>query len=422
MMVGIDAALLDWLLLIVSVPAIIVPTVWLLGFAGCAPLASRCVSDVDCPAGTRCDDGFCFSADPALPPPSAPQNLSAIASSDRSITLSWSNTEPAATDFQIERAPENGEFVIIPPPVDLSPTGATDSTGLQEGATFIYRVSAVIGQERSEPSDTSSATVLPAAPSNLVATPADVDQIDLSWTNASATADEFSLEQRAPGGAFTEIHRGPESTFSHSPLAEGSQHEYRVFAIVVNGFEDSIAQEVQSAASPIVSAATLSFGPAFTAPPGTLTTDQTGVEGFCIVQRIGTALLTAGGTQVRVVLRGSTTGTLTLDRITISQAAAGDPYDSAADLTSVASAVTLAPNTPRTVGPVAYALDPARDLLVAFDFSNTPGQGNPRFGALAGADSFARAATSEASLQDRTTGYPGVANNNLYLIERIEVL
>ena len=92
------------------------------------------------------------------------------------------------------------------------------------------------------------------------------------------------------------------------------------------------------------------------------------------------------------------------------------------EVTEVASAVPIPPNTAVTVGPVNYTLDPAKDLLVAFDISNTPGEGNVRFGALTGADSFIQSATAEAGVQDRTTGYPGIDPNNLFLVEIIEVL
>ena len=157
---------------------------------------------------------------------------------------------------------------------------------------------------------------------------------------------------------------------------------------------------------------------------GTLTTDAPGFEGFCVVQRLSQTLLAAGGThQVRITLSGSAAGSLTLDKVTISQpAATGDPYDAAPDLTDVALGVIIPPNTAVTVGPVNYKLDPTKDLLVAFDISNTPGEGNLRFGALAGGETFARPATAEADVQDRTTGYPGIAANNLYLVEKIEVL
>jgi hypothetical protein len=344
----------------------------------------------------------------------------AVAIDDRSVSLTWINTDPAATDFRIERAPEDGEFAAIPAPADLSPAGATDASGLQEGVTHIYRVRARLEGEVSEPSETSSVTVFPAAPVNLVATAASIDQIDLSWNNTSATATEFGLEHRVPGGAFAEIFRGTGTTFSHSGLGEGTRHEYRVFAIVVDGFQNDVPQEVKSAPSATVSATT--FTPAFTAPPGTLTTDQAGLEGLCVVQRLSRTLLAAGGTQVRMLLRGSTTGSLTLDRLTISQpAATGDPYDAAPDLTDLASGLTIPPNTAVTVGPVNYTLDPTQDLLIAFDISNTPGEGNPRFGPLTGSDIFARPATAEAGVQDRTTSY-AVTPNNIYLIETIEIL
>src|SRR5437773_891968 len=74
----------------------------------------------------------------------------------------------------------------------------------------------VLGEQVSDPSNESLATVFPAAPVNLVATPVSVNQIDLSWTNASATATEFSLERRPPGGAFAEIFRVRDAATTYS--------------------------------------------------------------------------------------------------------------------------------------------------------------------------------------------------------------
>jgi hypothetical protein len=111
---------MDLLILILGVPAVLIPLVLLFGFAGCQP-ASRCTEDLDCPTGTQCVDGQCVvlgqANDPPPPPlPSAPENLAAIARDDQSVSLTWINTDPAATDFRIERMPEDGdEFVAIPP-------------------------------------------------------------------------------------------------------------------------------------------------------------------------------------------------------------------------------------------------------------------------------------------------------------------
>jgi len=429
---------MDWLILILGVPAILVPLVLLFGFAGCATPAAVCNDDADCPAGTECSQNACVVApgDPA--PPSAPDGLAADAFDDQSVSLVWHNNEPAAADvsFEIERTPTNGAPVVFPVQANLSPTGAASVTdaGLEEGVTFIYRVRAVLGEQHSEfrDSNDSSATVLPAAPAGLAARPVSINQIDLQWTNVSRHATRFSLERRDPGGTFAEIFSGDVATNSYSDpsLAEGTQYDYQVFALVARedgGVEHNVRQNVKSAPSATVSATTLAFTAAFTAPPGTLTTDQPGNEGICLVQRLSPTLLAAGGTQVRITLRGSTAGSLTLDKIAISQvstAAGSDPYDPAPDRIDVAG-VTIPAGTLVTVGPVNYTLDNTKDLLVAFDISNTPGEGNLRQGALTGADSFASPppppTTAEAGVPDRTTGYvstPGI----LFLVEKIEVL
>jgi hypothetical protein len=346
------------------------------------------------------------------------------------VSLTWTNNEAAATGFKIERAEEDGNFRPILDPQDLSFTGGTDRSDLQAGVTYIYHVQALVGDDRSEFSEPSSATVFPAAPRNLVATPAPIKQIDLSWENASAIETDYSVERRDPGGGFREIVRVPDPRYTDADpnLLEGTQYDYRVFAVVLNGVEDDVPQpELKSTASAVASATTLAFTAAFTAPSGALSTDRPGGEGFCLVQRLNRALLTASGTQVRMVLRGSAAGSLTLDRVTISQpaAATADPYDSGGDLIEVEAGVTIAATATKTVGPVAYVLDRTKDLVIAFDISRALNEGNllsSVIGAVTGADAFASPNTIEASLPDRSTGYPNVTLATLFLIEKIEVL
>jgi Fibronectin type III domain len=421
---------MDWLILILGIPAILVPLVLLFGFAGCGPSAF-CTDDSDCPGGTQCVDGSCFAVgqpEEFTPTVLAPENLTARALDDHSVLLTWTNTEPAATGFQIERAPEDGsDFTPIPAPGDLSPTGATDASGLQEGVTFIYRVRALVDQDASEPSDTSFATVLPATPVNLVATTGGINQINLSWTNRSTVTNVFSVERRVLGGSFGPIGSVAGNTLLDTGidiggLSEGTTYEYQVSATVVNGFENSVGLPVNSAPSAIASATTLAFTTAFT---GTLTTDQPGGEGICLVQRLSSSLLAGAGSQVRITLRGSTVGPLSLDNVFISRpdpTVGADLYDADTDLTLVALGVTIPMNNSVTLPPVNYAFDPSKDLLVAFDISSNGNEGNLRFGPLAGADQFGQFSTAEAGVQNRSSGYQGPRPNTLFLIEKIEVL
>ena len=422
--------IMDWLILLLLVPAIIVPIVLLCGFAGCAPLAQACEGDGDCPAGTRCVDGACVEGVLAGRRPSAPVDLGANAVSDSEIDLSWTNNELAVINFQVQRAEEDEDFAPI-----SEPTGQTfQDTGLEEGTTYLYQVRAFDGEEFSEPSNQTTATTFPKAPSNLIATPVEVDRIDLSWTNDSARATLFSLEHRlitSPPTSFAEIVPGPGTgtSFPHTGLAEGSDHEYRVIAIIPIGFQNGVQQPVRSAPSATVSART--WARAFEA---VLTTDQAGLEGFCLIQRISIAqlgifptLLNNIGTTVRITLRGSTTGNLTINRIYISQvAASGDPWDSAADITKVVDidqgdpAVVLPANTPQVLGPINYALDRTQDLLIAFDISATAAQGNV-ISVQPGAEHYFKLGTQESSVPDRASDFSTGLNRH-YLVQKIEVL
>jgi hypothetical protein len=100
---------MDWLILILGVPAILIPLVLLFGFAGCTPAAEACIDDSECPAGLVCFQNACVSADTTSPPPSPPDSLTANARDDQSVSLTWTEADPAVTDFEIERIPEAGE-------------------------------------------------------------------------------------------------------------------------------------------------------------------------------------------------------------------------------------------------------------------------------------------------------------------------
>jgi Fibronectin type III domain len=425
---------MEWLVLLVLTPAIIAPIVLLFGFAGCYRFAANCTGDEDCPGGTRCVDGACVAVGEVGEvgevglPPSAPEDLEANAVDESEIVLSWTSSDLAVTGFQVQRIEEGaaGNFVTI-----ANPTGQTfRDTGLEEGTTYLYQVRAVDGQETSEPSNQTSATTLPNAPSNLVATPLDVDQIDLSWTNESATATRFSLERRLSGAAtFTEIFNGDETSFSDTPPPGGSEHEYRVIAIIPIGFQNGEPSEVRSAPSATVSARTWAL--AFSA----LLTDPQDLQGFCLIQRISAAQLGSFptrlddiGTTVRLTVRSS--GDLTIDRIYLSQVAPppGDPWDSsAADITKVVDVsqgdppARLLGSTSLVLGPIDYALDRTRDLLVAFDIGATAGPANVVSVAQSGATHYFKAATQESSVPDRASDFSTGLDRH-YLVERIEVL
>lgn len=401
---------MDWLILILLVPAVIVPIVLLWGFVGC--------------------DSFGSDDSPSL---AAPTNLRAKAEGANLIKLNWQYPSVGLVTFKIERV-KDGES--LPKIQDTLPGTLSfdDTVDLTEGTTYFYKVRAKTSSgTESALSDGSSATTFPATPSNVVATPQDVNRIDLSWTNNSAKADQFIIldTQSLPVVSFAGIPvpKGAALPFP-VPVPEKSAHEFQVLAFVT-GFQESLKQDVRSFPSaPPFPAKSLAL-------KAVLVDDPLNLQGRCLVQKIPKEQLKNTGTQVKITVRGSTAGALTINRIYISQPAASPPgslWDPHTDLTKIvnidldgpAAAVVLPAATPaasKTLGPIAYNLDSAKDLLIAFDISNTPGQGDGSGVGLTGAVAYHKVGAEDAAKADREPGYSTTqGQNKLYLVEKIEVL
>lgn len=263
----------------------------------------------------------------------------------------------------------------------------------------------------------------PSIPANLVVTATTPSSVSLSWTYDSGEGEEnaviFEIERRKEGETTPVSSASMSNDFTDVGLLYSTLYHYRVRAV---------SGVLMSDFTPEVDATTQPPAPCFSAA---LTTNQTGLQGYCIVQRIEPARLAAGGSRVFITIRGSTQGNLVIDRVFISRVgASGNPYDSGGDNKLVASAVQVPANTAVQLSMVAYDLDRTRPLLVSFDINDTAGNGNVRYvSAVPAAEAvmYFRAATAEAGLEDRSppVGNPGVppytVSNSIYLIETIEV-
>ncbi len=395
---------MDWLILILLVPAIIVPIVLLWGFVGCTEFGSE--------------------DSPSL---AAPTNLRAKAEGTNLVKLNWQYTPVGPVTFKVERVKEGESLPKIQDNLP-GPLSFDDTVDLIEGTTYFYKVRAKTSSgTESDLSNESSATTFPATPSNVVVTPQDVNRIDLSWTNNSTKADQFVILDKSFPAAS--VPKGSPMPFP-VPVLEGSTHEFQVAAFVT-GFQENIKQNVRSLPSvPPAPAKPLAL-------KAVLINDSLNLRGRCLVQRIPKEQLKNTGTQVKITVRGSTAGGLTINRIYISQPDASppeDPWDPHTDLTKIvnidldgpAAAVVLPAATPaasKTLGPIAYNLDATKDLLIAFDISNAPGQGDSSSVGLTGAVAYHKVATEDAAKADREPGYGNAqGQNKLYLVEKIEVL
>jgi hypothetical protein len=219
-------------------------------------------------------------------------------------------------------------------------------------------------------------------PMNLMAVAGDVSLIQLAWTEASPNV-QFEIERTREGQQpDAPFNIGAVNSFPDTGLEVGTKYFYRVRAV-------DPAQGITTDWTDAASATTFIFNGQLD-PALMLGTDQPNLEGACFVTRIPAASPNPPRPwpKVKITLRGSTAGPLTIDRCTISLPADLDPtlpvdqrdaWDSLETPVMVANNVVLGAGQAQTIA-VNFPVDSSLDLLVAFDINPTPGQGNVRFG------------------------------------------
>jgi hypothetical protein len=279
-------------------------------------------------------------------------------------------------------------------------------------------------------------------PLNVAARPLETTAIRLSWSNAEPGA-TFEVERTKEGAGpatLPAVIDNPSfddagADLSPQGLEVGAVYFYRVRAVKAG--ENRLSEWSEP-----VQGATFIFSSKLDPAQGG--SDQAGVEGACFVNRIP-APSPSGKTwpRVKITLRGSTAAPLTIDRCSISMPADVDPqlpstsrepWDSHTDLLVVPT--TEGPAGQSVILPAGvnrsfiaeYPLDGSRDVLIAFDISPAPGQGNVRFGPLmlSGPPRThykrppAGGQIAEAGILDRASDFePSLAH---YLVESIEVV
>ncbi len=184
-------------------------------------------------AYTPSGDVWTYSVAGATPPP-APTGLTARPG-DGQVSLSW-NASAGASGYNVKRATSSGgPYATVVS--GLTSTTCTD-TGLENGTTYYYLVTAVNAAGESAPSDYVGAT-----PQTAVAPPAPVltavggkRLISLTWT-ASTGATSYTVKRAAASsGPFIDLKTGLTTRkYTDRKLSAGVAYYYVVTAINTAG-------------------------------------------------------------------------------------------------------------------------------------------------------------------------------------------
>jgi subtilisin family serine protease len=177
---------------------------------------------------------------PSPEAPSAPQNLivvPGVAQAALSWTAPTQNGSSAITDYVIEFSANGGTtWSTFADGVSTSTTATV--SGLTNGVTYSFRVSAVSSAGTSPASDIARAAVgVPSVPTGLAAT-AGAAQVALRWTtpsqNGGSSIADYVIEFRADGvEAWSTFADGvsTETSATVTGLANGTTHSFRVSAV-----------------------------------------------------------------------------------------------------------------------------------------------------------------------------------------------
>jgi fibronectin type 3 domain-containing protein len=176
--------------------------------------------------------------------PAAPTVLMATAASAQ-VSLSWSAT---ATSYNVKRAPTTGgPYTKISSP---STTSFTD-TGLTNGTTYFYVVSAV--NATGESANSSQAGATPVAPSQPPAVPTGLTaaggnaQVLITWSVSAGATSYHAKRSTTSGGPYTQVAAPSAANFTDTGLTNGTTYFYVVSAL--NSIGES-ANSAQASATP----------------------------------------------------------------------------------------------------------------------------------------------------------------------------
>ncbi len=175
-------------------------------------------------------------ANPLPLEPLAASKVDAVLTGTGSVQITWTDNSINEDGFRVERAASGaGPWTSL---VTTSPgvTSAQDASGIPNQEQVCYRVVAFNKAGDAAPSNT-DCTAFPAAPTNLAATAADAQTIDLTWVDNSAFEDGYEVQRCCQQGWIVVATLPANAiTYRDAGLITNAQYYYLVRAKKDQGY------------------------------------------------------------------------------------------------------------------------------------------------------------------------------------------
>ncbi|MBI4826972.1 MAG: DUF2341 domain-containing protein [Nitrospirae bacterium] len=185
--------------------------------------------------------------------PSAPGSFAAMRNSEVQINLSWTDTTSDETGFKIDRCTGAGCSDFAELTSVAAGTTTYNNAGLDYGTTYTYRVRAykTAACTWETTSGTAAATTSISAPSGLTSSSPNSTQINLNWTDNTASETGFKIERCSGAGCsdFVEITTVAADTVAYldTTVCDSTSYSYRVRAYKTSEWDSGYSGTISRA-------------------------------------------------------------------------------------------------------------------------------------------------------------------------------
>jgi fibronectin type 3 domain-containing protein len=172
----------------------------------------------------------------ATTPLAIPSAVTGIAVGATSVTLNWTDNDPAAQGYKVFRSTNGASFTQIEA-ITSSTITTWNDTSVSSNHTYAYEVQAVHGSSVSNASSSVTVVTPLIAPTALSASIISGNSVHITWTDNDPSATSYAVSRSTDGIHYTlltTIASGAATSYTDSTDLSGHSYSYEVKALAGN--------------------------------------------------------------------------------------------------------------------------------------------------------------------------------------------